>query len=155
MPSYSITEPHPSVPKSYYMHSGRGGAGNYSQVNPEKITAGQSASGPASIRPLKPASPNSYFASGRGGAGNIHREKERAIFSFDEELEWQRRMTEHQAPIYHVGRGGAGNLVDEVRPRMDSRSSASSTSSAGSNFNDRVRDSVDGAWNRIRGSFSK
>jgi hypothetical protein len=137
------------------MHSGRGGAGNYSQVNPEKITSGQSASGPASIRPLKPASPNSYFASGRGGAGNIHREKERAIFSFDEELEWQRRMTEHQAPIYHVGRGGAGNLVDEMRPRMDSRSSTSSTSSAGSNLNDRVRGSVDGALNRIRSSFSK
>lgn len=155
MPSYSITEPHPSVPKSHYMHSGRGGAGNYSQVNPEKLTSGTTASGPASITPLNPASPSSFFASGRGGAGNIHREGERAIFSFDEELERERRMTEHQAPIYHVGRGGAGNLVNETRPRMDSRSSTSSTSSAGSNFNDRVRGSVDGAWNRIRGSFSK
>lgn len=65
-------------------------------------------------------------------------------------------MTEHQAPIYHVGRGGAGNLVDEMRPQMESRSSASSMSSSGSaGFNDRVRGSVDGAWNRIRGSFSK
>lgn len=153
--SYSVTEPHPSIPKSHWVHSGRGGSGNYTQVNPQNITSGQTASGPASIRPLKPAAPESYFATGRGGAGNIHREKERAIFSFDEELERQRRMTEHQAPIYHVGRGGMGNLVDEMRPRMDSRSSASSTSSAGSGFNDRVRGGVDGAWNKIRGSFSK
>jgi hypothetical protein len=155
MSTYSITEPHPSVPKSKYMHSGRGGAGNFAQVNPENITAGQSATGPASIRPLKPSPPDSYFTAGRGGAGNIHRERERAIFSFDEELERQRRMTEHQAPIYHVGRGGAGNLVEELRPRMGSRSSASSANSSGSNFNDRVRGSMDGAWTRIVGSFSK
>lgn len=155
MSTYNITEPHPSIPKSKYMHSGRGGAGNFAQVNPEEITSGQSATGPASIRPLKPAAPDSYFTSGRGGAGNLHRERERAIFSFDEELERQRRMTEHQAPIYHVGRGGAGNLIDELRPRMGSRSSVSSANSSSSNFNDRVRGSVDGAWNRIVGSFSK
>lgn len=155
MQSYSITEPHPSIPKSNYMHSGRGGAGNYAQVNPQDITSGYTASGPASIRPLKGASPDDYFTAGRGGAGNIHREKERAIFSFDEELERQRRMTEHQAPIYHVGRGGAGNLVDEMRPRMESRSSGSSASSSGSEYNARRRGSVDSAWNRFRGSFSK
>jgi len=85
----------------------------------------------------------------------MHRERERAIFSFDEELERQRRMTEHQAPIYHVGRGGAGNLVDEMRPRIGSRGSTSSADSAGSNFNERVRGSMDVAWNRIVGSFSK
>ena len=153
--SYSITEPHPSVPKSNYIHSGRGGAGNYAQVNPQDITSGQAANGPVSIRPLKGVSPNDYFTTGRGGAGNVHREKERAIFSFDEELERQQRMTEHQAPIYHVGRGGAGNLVDEMRPRMESRSSTSSASSAGSECNTRERSSVDSAWNRFRGSFSK
>jgi hypothetical protein len=153
--SYRITEPHPSIPKSHYIHSGRGGAGNYAQVNPQDVTTGQTASGPASIKPLRSASPDDYFTSGRGGAGNVHRVKERAIFSFDEELERQRRMTEHQAPIYHVGRGGAGNLVDEMRPRMESRSSTSSASSAGSEYNTRMRSSVDSAWGRFRGSFSK
>jgi len=155
MQSYSITEPHPSIPKSNYVHSGRGGAGNYSHVNPQDITSAQTASGPASIRPLRVTSPAEYFAAGRGGAGNVHRVKERAIFSFDEELERQRRMTEHQAPIYHVGRGGAGNLVDEMRPRMESRSSTSSASSAGSEYNTRMRASIDNAWGRFRGSFSK
>jgi len=149
--SYSITEPHPSVPKSNYMHSGRGGAGNYTQVNPEDIT-----NGPTSIRPLKGASPDDYFTAGRGGAGNVHRERERAIFSFDEELERQRRLTEHQAPIYHVGRGGAGNLVDEMRPRMESRSnSTSSSSSSGSEHSARARSGADNALNRLRASFSK
>jgi len=138
------------------MHSGRGGAGNYTQVNPEDITSACAANGSASIRPLKGASPDEYFTAGRGGAGNVHREKERAIFSFDEELERQRRLTEHQAPIYHVGRGGAGNLVDEMRPGMESRSnSTSSSSSSGSEHSTRARRSADNAWNRLRGSFSK
>lgn len=35
---------------------------------------------------------------------------ERAIFSFDEELEQQLRRDARAAPIYHVGRGGAGNV---------------------------------------------
>jgi hypothetical protein len=143
--SYSITEPHPSIPKSNYIHSGRGGAGNYAHVNPQDVTLGQTASGPASVRPLRSACPDDYFTTGRGGAGNVQRMKERAIFSFDEELERQKRMTEHQAPIYHVGRGGAGNLVDEMRSRMGSRSSTSSPSSAGS----------DSAWGRFRFSVSK
>ena len=48
--------------------------------------------------------------SGRGGAGNAFPASERAIFSFDEELERQLRW-ESVAPVYHVGRGGAGNLI--------------------------------------------
>ena len=156
LPSYSITEPHPSIPKSNYMHSGRGGAGNYTQVEPQDIASAYGAGAPASIRPLKGPSPDDYFTAGRGGAGNVHRERERAIFSFDEELERQRRMTEHPAPIYHVGRGGAGNLVDENRSRMESRSnSTSSSSSSGSEHSTRTRGSVDNAWSRFRGSFSK
>jgi hypothetical protein len=32
------------------------------------------------------------------------------MFSFDEELERQRRVLQHAAPVYHYfGRGGAGN----------------------------------------------
>ena len=111
MVSYHITEPHPSTPAPtiYY---GRGGAGNVTRV-PKNITSGQDASGPASRIKLSPPPSNALFTSGRGGAGNIHREKERAMFSFDQELVQQERLREHAAPVYHIGRGGAGNLVEE------------------------------------------
>lgn len=32
------------------------------------------------------------------------------MFSFDEELEHQMKQARNVAPVYHVGRGGAGNL---------------------------------------------
>jgi len=149
--NYSITEPHPSVPATNYIHAGRGGAGNIARLNPKGVTSGPDASGPAARVALQVPTASSYFTAGRGGAGNMHRDKERAIFSFDEELERQRKMMEHQAPIYHVGRGGAGNLVDEMaEKRRTSRSSNSSTSSA-----DSVRHSMDAAWSRVRGSLSR
>jgi len=149
--SYRITEPHPSVPASHYFHSGRGGAGNVTQVSPSGVSSGPDAAGPASQAAIRPPPPNAYFTAGRGGAGNLHREKERAMFSFDEELERQRKITAHQAPVYHVGRGGAGNLVDDMsEKRRQSRSSAGSTSSSES-----VRQSMEGAWNKVRGSLSR
>jgi len=148
---YHITEPHPSVPVSSYFHSGRGGAGNITHVNPESVTSGPNASGPASSAAIRPPPANAYFAAGRGGAGNLHREKERAMFSFDEELERQRKLTQNQAPVYHVGRGGAGNLVDEMgQRRRESRSSSGSTSSAES-----VRHSMERSWSKVRGSLSR
>jgi Protein of unknown function (DUF3602) len=148
---YHITEPHPSVPKSHWIHAGRGGAGNITHVNPKKITSGPDASGPASVTAIKPHAPTSLFVSGRGGAGNIHQEKERAIFSFDEELQQQQRLMEHQAPVYHIGRGGAGNLIHDGERRRGSGSSASSASSTAS----APRVSLEGALNKIRGSFSR
>lgn len=148
---YRITEPHPSVPSSTYFHSGRGGAGNVTHVNPQSVTSGPNATGPASQTKIRPAPANAFFAAGRGGAGNIHREKERAMFSFDEELERQRKLMEHQAPVYHIGRGGAGNLIDDMsQKRRESRSSAGSTSSSES-----VRHSMEGAWNKVRGSITR
>jgi hypothetical protein len=73
------------------------------------------------------------------------------MFSFDEELERQRKITAHQAPVYHVGRGGAGNLVDDMaEKRRASRSSAGSSSSSES-----VRHSMDAAWTKVRGSLSR
>jgi len=148
---YRITEPHPSVPASHYFHSGRGGAGNVTHVNPQAVTSGPNASGPASQTKIRPPPPNAYFTAGRGGAGNLHKEKERAMFSFDEELERQRKLMENQAPYYHIGRGGAGNLVDDMSAkRRESRSSAGSTSSA-----DSVRHSMEGAWSKVRGSLAR
>lgn len=90
-------------------HSGRGGAGNYHTV-PKNLP-----NPPTSI--LAPSmtntstSSNTKFYAGRGGAGNARTHSERAVFSFDEELERDRMLHEHHAPVYSVGRGGAGNMV--------------------------------------------
>jgi hypothetical protein len=155
--TYRITEPHPSVPSSHYIHSGRGGAGNISHIDPKSVTSGADATGPASRAALKgtvhPTATNStpYYATGRGGAGNMHHSQERPIFSFDEELERQRKMMEHQAPVYHVGRGGAGNYANEYASRSQRSSTASQASSSGGS----VRGSLEGTWNRVRGSFAK
>jgi len=77
----------------------------------------------------------------------MHHTAERPMFSFDEELERQRRMMEHQTPVYHVGRGGAGNFASEEGSRRASGSDTSSVSS-------RPRNSIEGTWNRLRGSFA-
>ncbi|KAF2816995.1 uncharacterized protein BDZ99DRAFT_456799 [Mytilinidion resinicola] len=151
MSSYQITEPHPSVPASNYYHAGRGGAGNIARVNPKSVTAGPDATGPASVVKITPPPQNAYFMSGRGGAGNLHREKERAIFSFDEELAQQQRLMEHAAPVYHIGRGGAGNEVHDGTARTNS---ASSTLSADSHAS-RTRTSIEGAWHRVSKNFSR
>jgi len=153
MPSYYITEPHPSIPSSNLYHSGRGGAGNVTRVNPKSTTSGPNAAGPASIIPLTPPPTNALFMSGRGGAGNVHREKERAMFSFDEELAQQERLREHAAPVYHIGRGGAGNLIDEMQPRR--KDSASSTNSSESEGERGVRRSMESAWARVSKQFSR
>jgi len=121
--SVSIIEPHPSVPSSHYFSTGRGGAGNVTKA-PSSVTSGTEASGPASAfavhTPLNSSAKQSQsqpqphrraFTAGRGGAGNVHPSSERAIFSFDEELERQLSQERHAAPVYHVGRGGAGNKV--------------------------------------------
>lgn len=154
MASFHITEPHPSVkPTSSYIYSGRGGAGNLHRIKPSDLTAGPTASGPASRIKLTPPPSSAYFASGRGGAGNMHREKERAMFSFDEELQQQERLRSQQAPVYHVGRGGAGNLVDEMKPKNQRQDSASSIDSVQSE-KDGVRRSMENAWSRLSRQFS-
>jgi hypothetical protein len=152
MVSFHITEPHPSVGGSY-IYSGRGGAGNVTRVKANDLTHGATASGPASCTKLIPPPSTSYFASGRGGAGNMHSAKERAMFCFDEELQQQERLRSQQAPVYHVGRGGAGNLVDEMKPRSQRTNSSSSTSSNES-VKEGVRRSVGSAFSRMSRTFS-
>ncbi|KAL1610161.1 hypothetical protein SLS60_001826 [Paraconiothyrium brasiliense] len=149
MVSYHITEPHPSASASAYY--GRGGAGNVTRI-PKNVTSGPDASGPASRVKLTPPPSNALFTSGRGGAGNIHREKERAMFSFDEELAQQERLREHAAPVYHIGRGGAGNLVEE-RAKTSRQNSSSSTMSTDSERG--VRSSIEGAWHKMSRQFSR
>lgn len=126
---FRLTEPHPSVPRTNYMPSGRGGAGNYRHVDATKITPPSSATGPASLTPLSESDTHKRpFTSGRGGAGNVHLPSERAIFSFDEELERQRIVDAKVAPVYHIGRGGMGNLFDCRRPSLDSQRNGSASS---------------------------
>jgi hypothetical protein len=135
------------------MNAGRGGAGNYSKVNAKKITSASDATGPASLTKLNSRSSSSsshIYTSGRGGAGNMsHSESERPMFSFDEELERQRRMQEHAAPVYHVGRGGAGNWASEGVSRSPSHAGDAISVTSGQS----VRNSLEGTWNRLRGSF--
>jgi len=129
MPSrYSITEPHPTANK--FVHSGRGGAGNTFKA--PKTSSGATARGPASLFELGLPSGSSKFSSGRGGAGNIHPSNEKAVFSFDEELERQstRERKMKEGTVYHVGRGGAGNYAQN-RPASSRKDSASSDGSSG------------------------
>ncbi|KAI4639278.1 hypothetical protein J4E93_009457 [Alternaria ventricosa] len=153
MVNFHINEPHPSA--GAYMYSGRGGAGNAMRIKPTEITPGPTASGPASRTKLPPPPSNAFYATGRGGAGNM-KKSERAIFSFDEELQQQERLRTQQAPVYHIGRGGAGNLVDEMKPRSQRQNSASSTSSSSSveSEKDGVRRSMEHAWQRLSRQFS-
>lgn len=155
---YSVTEPHPSVPKSgtFVLGGGIGGAGNYARYNASEITSGPSATGPPSRITLNRAPPsNRPVRVGRGGAGNFYKtpEAEEQMFQFDEEMNARR---ENQAPVYHIGRGGAANFVDETKPnktmpRMASSdaSSVSSGSSAGS-----ARRSIEGAIGKFTRKLS-
>ncbi|KAH8821164.1 hypothetical protein F5884DRAFT_76893 [Xylogone sp. PMI_703] len=134
---YRVTEPHPTVTTNHYTHSGRGGAGNTFRA--PQTTRGPDATGPAShFKDGIPFNSNARFSSGRGGAGNVHYNRERTIFSFDEELQRQttREMKEKQGgSTWHVGRGGAGNLMvagSKSAIRKGSMSSSSSEESTGS-----------------------
>jgi hypothetical protein len=138
--NYSVTEPHPSVPKSgtFVLGSGIGGAGNFKRYTPAEVTQGSNAQGPPSrITLARAPSSQRTIRVGRGGAGNFvptSPETEQAMFQFDEEMHARR---EHQAPVYHIGRGGAANFVNESKPRAQrmpssDASSVSSGSSAGS-----------------------
>jgi len=130
---YNLTDPTPSKSKSTptktYTHTGRGGAGNVIRVPPPSALSNT----PSTPRP-------SQSRTGSGGAGNIHRvPSEHRMFSFDEELALQLARSSNPAPIYHVGRGGAGNtarLTQQERERVyndgGSRRRESDSSSGGS-----------------------
>lgn len=160
----SVTEPHPSVPKGgAYIGGGRGGAGNFRRYKAEDLTVGPTASGPAArISLSKPFKRQNALATGRGGAGNMFKpsDSQERVFQFDEEMMKKR---DFQAPVYHIGRGGAANWVDE-RPepqqrsrtqRIDSTSSMSSGSDSSEDVtNANVRRSIESAFNRLTRKWS-
>ncbi|KAI1432095.1 hypothetical protein GGR50DRAFT_627406 [Xylaria sp. CBS 124048] len=128
MPSFTITEPHPTVRQNTYTHAGRGGAGNYFRAPVTTPSSGV----PTESVSLPPSTSNFY--SGRGGAGNAHVSKNRPVMSFDEEFKLLNQA--EQSRIGYVGRGGAGNIYDAATPSRARKgsdgASANSSSSSGS-----------------------
>jgi Protein of unknown function (DUF3602) len=154
--SYSLVEPHPHT-TAPYVHTARGGAGNTSKPTSSTNSCATPASIPRKFAEHK--QPNT-FKSGRGGAGNVHYSSERAIFSFDEELERQMRQQEAMAPVYHVGRGGAGNMIyadsSSTRQHDPETLSARSTSSTESGVDiatRAVRRSLEKGWAKVAERF--
>lgn len=158
--NYRVVEPHPSVPHTTRpaVYTGRGGSGNVISLKNTKTTNSREATGPASLTRLDSRTP-STFTSGRGGAGNVHASSERAMFSFDEELE---RDLRRAAPVYHVGRGGAGNMMyrddsssASVLSRRQSAASSNTTSSTDS-VADRARNmarrGIEKGWGKLKGT---
>lgn len=122
MPIIRITEAQTKV--SHNSFTGRGGAGNYRHLPAPPTAAAPVAVAPSAAPapvdappassnqasgPSLPKATTSHYA--RGGAGNIYTASERPMFFFDEELERMYARDEHCVPVYHIGRGGAGNLV--------------------------------------------
>jgi len=128
MPRYTVTEPHPTVAKNAYTHSGRGGAGNFFRAPATTDSTGV----PTTIT-APSASKSTRFYSGRGGAGNAHASAERPVLSFDEEFS-RAEIREKTSTLTHVGRGGAGNVfgsttASSVKSRRDSSSTSGSVRS--------------------------
>lgn len=156
--NYRVVEPHPSVPHNTRpaVYTGRGGQGNVISLKNTRTTDSRTATGPASLTRLDSRAP-STFTSGRGGAGNVHSSSERAIFSFDEELE---RDLRRAAPVYHVGRGGAGNMMyrDDAGSCLTRKYSAcstatnSSTGSVADRARDMARRGLEKGWGKLKGA---
>lgn len=128
MTSLTVNEPHPTVAKNSYLHSGRGGAGNFFRA-PETTPASGISTKPVTARPS-----TGRFYSGRGGAGNAQAEAARPVMSFEEQYKLQSQM--EQKPAGYVGRGGAGNAYvassSATQRKHSDAGSISSASSSGS-----------------------
>lgn len=140
------------APHTVYYHTGIGGAGNY-----RKLTSAEIASPKTKSHDVKPT-PRPFYG-GRGGVGNAHAASERAMFSFDEELKRDQLRRESVAPMYAVGRGGAGNIVPseeegsdgEERVSMEGSIARISTSTQESRYSTRSLGSgADRIANKIR-----
>lgn len=157
MPTYTITEPHPTVPQNSYTHSGRGGAGNFFRAPATTSPAGVPT--PATTTTTSSSSStsnNRFFYSGRGGAGNARSAGERrpAASLFDEEYA-RAEARAASATGTHVGRGGAGNIFFSSRAeeeddgeKLGRRDSSSTSASADSHRST-------GFWARLSSSVTR
>lgn len=116
---YTIHEPTPTYPPA--IPHGRGGAGNRARPLPPSTLK----TPPANTLHIN--TPN--FSTGRGGVGNMHTSSasDRRMFSFDEELAKQGKAI--ASPVYHIGRGGQGNAVQERRRESDASGSSKGSGS--------------------------
>ncbi|KAG0137837.1 hypothetical protein HOY82DRAFT_575761 [Tuber indicum] len=156
-----------------YVHTiTRKGASNYRRITFSLTTTTPP---PSSLPPYSPPSPSpsssssQFFSTGVGGAGNMRHKSERAIFFFDEELEREKVIRENRAPVYSIGRGGAGNIVSAESPmRTGSDYSMDSLLSAKSSIQPEIvaveapeegkavlKSGADRAWNRVRGFLGR
>jgi len=113
------------APHTAFYHTGIGGAGNY-----RKLTSSELAAPKTKTHDIKPTV--RPFYGGRGGVGNAHSASERAMFSFDEELQRDKLRRDSIAPMYTVGRGGAGNIVPHEEEGHDSEAEEDRVSLEGS-----------------------
>jgi hypothetical protein len=72
------------------------------------------------------------------------------MFQFDEEMHARR---ENQAPVYHIGRGGAANFVNEGKPSNQRQASDASSVSSGSSAGS-ARRSIEGAFGKFTRKLS-
>jgi hypothetical protein len=150
MAAYTITEPHPTVPKNSYTHSGRGGAGNFFRAPATTSPSGVPTRTVSNTTTTPTASSSSSrFYSGRGGAGNAHLAGERPVLSFDEEFT-RAEVREKTARLSHVGRGGAGNIFS-IGSGTSSKATAEKERRDSSSTTDSTRSSAGGFWGRISG----
>jgi hypothetical protein len=129
MSTFTVTEPHPTVPQGSFTRAGRGGAGNFFRAPATTPSSGV----PSVAKPLPPSSERFY--SGRGGAGNARAAADRHVVSFDEQYKLQSHIEDRSTG--HVGRGGAGNvfgssIVPSSQRKASDASSQRSNSSSGS-----------------------
>ncbi|KAL2023804.1 hypothetical protein VTK56DRAFT_1071 [Thermocarpiscus australiensis] len=160
MASYTITEPHPTVPMNSYTHSGRGGLGNFFRA--PATTSPSGVPTPATTSTTTRTTSRSFY-SGRGGAGNAHAAGERPVLSFDEEFT-RAEVRDKTATISHVGRGGAGNIFSSLGSSSSnsakkkksgddaaSLASLASSSRRDSTSTDGSQRSSSGFWGRLSG----
>ncbi|GAB1315076.1 hypothetical protein MFIFM68171_05286 [Madurella fahalii] len=154
MASYTITEPHPTVPQNSYTHSGRGGAGNFFRAPATTSPAGVPTPATAS------SSSSSRFYSGRGGAGNARPASERPVLSFDEEFA-RAEARDRAATAGYVGRGGAGNIVSNNNNNNNNNNTSTAEkdrrdSSCSLGGESQESSASSGSfWGRLRGSVSR
>ncbi|KAG6359420.1 hypothetical protein INS49_012941 [Diaporthe citri] len=153
MPSYSITEPHPTVAASTWCHAGRGGAGNFFKA-PKAVTAPSGVPTPIHPTISNSTSATTKFHSGRGGAGNAHSSIERPVMSFEDEYERKERTESASRPAF-TGRGGAGNFKSASLSASKHQSRKGSDASTASNASTKSGSSTrSGFLGRLSASLS-
>ncbi|EEP75730.1 predicted protein [Uncinocarpus reesii 1704] len=108
MSPYRLVEPLHSAPtanRRQVVYTGRPGAGN--TVGLQNNTVNNL----PSLKRISSTRPKQFCSSG----GSLHTcsSSELAIFSFDEELEYELRREKDVAPVFHVGRSGGTNTFHQ------------------------------------------